>query len=41
MISCSEPGGTACLVPNLIHYARLRWQKGLAVNILIFRQSGT
>ena len=32
MICCSEPGGTAHLLPNLIHFARLRRQKGLAVS---------
>ena len=32
MICCSEPGGTAHLHPNLIHCARLRRRKGLAVS---------
>jgi uncharacterized protein with von Willebrand factor type A (vWA) domain len=32
MICCSEPGGTAHLLTNLIHIARLRRQKGLAVS---------
>ena len=32
MICCSEPGGNAHLLPNLIHFARLRRQKGLAVS---------
>jgi uncharacterized protein with von Willebrand factor type A (vWA) domain len=32
MICCSEPGGTAHLLPNLIHFARLRRQMGPAVS---------
>jgi uncharacterized protein with von Willebrand factor type A (vWA) domain len=32
MICCSEPGGTARLLPNLIHFARLQRRKGLAVS---------
>jgi len=32
MICCSEPGGTAHLLPNLIPFARLRPRMGLAVS---------
>jgi len=32
MIGCLEPGGTAHLLPNLIHCARLRRRMGLAAS---------
>ena len=32
MICCSEPGGTAHLLPNLIPFARLRRRMGTAVS---------
>lgn len=40
MICCSEPGGTAHLLPNLIHFARTLWRKGLAVSAAVIADAG-